>query len=231
MSTIKRIYHLSDSHGFHFEFKIPDVEIDIVIHSGDESNHNIPAINHGECLDFLEWYSQFPAKYKILVAGNHSTAIANGLVSKKTIESFGIIYLENEYVEIEGIKIFGSPYTPTFGTWAFMKARNTINRLWNNFTDPADILVLHGPPKGILDLSYSQDTGALEKCGDNSLHKMITRMKPQLVLFGHIHDNKDNYNFGIMSRNGVTYSNAAAVVDGKFNKGIVNHGNLLFIRT
>jgi len=201
-----------------------------VIHSGDESNSFSPDLNYNECLDFLEWYAQFPAKHKILVAGNHSTAIYHKRISKKTIESFGITYLEHNYIEIEGIKIFGSPYTPTFNKWVFMKSRDTINRLWDKVKEKADILVLHGPPKGILDLAYSPDH-LLEKCGDNTLHKLIGRMSPKLVLFGHIHDNENNYNFGVLSRNGVTYSNAAAVVDRHFDRGIVNHGNLLFIRT
>lgn len=217
------------THGFHESFKVPDIEIDIAVHSGDESNAKNPAFNANECLDFLEWYSQFPAKHKVLVAGNHSTAIATGLVSRKTIESFGIIYLEHEYTEIEGIKIFGSPYTPTFRDWVFIKDRKVINRLWDTVVEPADIVVLHGPPKGILDLAYA-DNRILEKCGDNSLHTMIDRVNPKLVLFGHIHDNNNNLNFGVFSRNGRTYSNGSAVKDGHFTLGIVNHGNLLLIK-
>jgi len=145
--------------------------------------------------------------------------------TKAEIEAYGIIYLEHEYIEVEGIKIFGSPYTPTFGNWSFMKSRATINRLWETVTEPADILILHGPPKGILDLSYDRD-GILERCGDNTLHKLIKGMKPKLVCFGHIHDNQDILNFGTFTRNGVTYSNAAAVKDGEMDKGIKHHGNL-----
>ncbi len=231
MGEVKRIYHISDTHCKELGLKIPQgIDIDIVIHSGDESHTKQMDFNAAECYNFLEWYSQFPAKHKILVAGNHSTAIFHKRITRQTIESFGITYLEHEYAEIEGIKIFGSPYTPTFNDWVFIKPRHKMSTLWDIVEDPADILVLHGPPKGILDLAYS-NTRKLEKCGDANLHKMIARIKPKLVLFGHIHDNHDNYNYGVLSRNGVTYSNAAAVRDGAFSKGIVNHGNLLLIKT
>lgn len=218
-----KILHISDTHCNHYQLVIPN-DIDMIIHSGDESNS--PRIdNVGECRDFLEWYSQVPVRYKILVAGNHSTVIFNRWITKAEIEAYGIIYLEHEYIELEGIKIFGSPYTPTYGSWSFMKSRATINRLWETVIEPADILILHGPPKGILDLSYDQG-GKLERCGDNTLHKLIKGMKPKLVCFGHIHDNQDILNFGTFTRNGITYSNAAAVKDGEMDKGIKHHGNL-----
>ncbi len=219
-----RILHLSDTHCNHNQLNIPS-DIDMVIHSGDESNSK-GITNIAECMAFLEWYSQLPIKYKILVAGNHSTAIANKWIAKEQIGSYGIIYLEHEYTEIEGIKIFGSPYTPTFGNWSFMKSRQTINRLWDTVTDKVDILILHGPPKGILDLSYNQEA-LLEKCGDNSLHKLISRIQPKLVLFGHIHDSEDNLNYGTFIRNGITYSNGSCVKDGKMGM-ISNHGNLFW---
>ena len=221
-----KIWHISDTHENHNQLIIPP-DVDMIIHSGDESNSpNIQNIQ--ECRSFLEWYSQLPIKYKILVAGNHSTAIANKWITRNEIEAYGIIYLEHEYTEIEGIKIFGSPYTPTFGNWSFMKSRQTINRLWDTVTEQVDILVLHGPPKGILDLSYDRD-GKLEKCGDNSLYKLIKRIQPRLVCFGHIHDNEDNYNQGQVLRDGVMYSNGSCVTDGKMGK-ISSNGNIFNLK-
>lgn len=220
-----KILHISDTHCNELQLPIP-LDIDMIIHSGDESNSpNIQNIQ--ECRSFLEWYSQLPIKYKILVAGNHSTAIANNWIARDEIEAYGIIYLEHEYTEIEGIKIFGSPYTPTFGNWSFMKSRQTINRLWDTVTEQVDILILHGPPKGILDLSYDRDGNNLEKCGDKTLHKMIDRIKPKLVLFGHIHDSEDNLNYGTFRRGEVTYSNGSCVKDGKMGQ-ISNCGNLFW---
>jgi hypothetical protein len=46
-------------------------------------------------------------------------------------------------------------YTPTFGYgWAFNKDRTKLDRIWRNIIDEdVDIVITHGPPKGILDLS------------------------------------------------------------------------------
>ena len=65
---------------------------------------------------------------------------------------FNIIYLENESMySLMGIKIFGSPYTPTFGHgWSFNKDRTKLERIWRNIIDEGvDIVITHGPPKGI----------------------------------------------------------------------------------
>lgn len=225
-----KILHISDTHGFHKQ--IPDTRfygVDMVIHSGDCSNYRDPATNANEVYDFLEWYMNVPVKHKIYVAGNHDTSIERRIINKDHFGDRGITYLENDYVTIEGKTIFGTPITPTFGEWAFMKARNTIDRFWKMITDPMDIFVVHGPPKGVLDLSYSR-YNELEMCGCAALGKNIERLKPTLVCFGHIHNCKDIINNGILYRNdGITYSNGAMVEDGRFDYGLVNFGNIIYL--
>ncbi len=116
-----KIYHFSDTHTFHGLLTIPE-NIDIMIFSGDASNPRDPYLNKIEVENFITWYSTIPVKYKIFVAGNHDTSIEKNLIKKSDFESNGIIYLENDYIEIEGLKIWGSPITPTFGDgWAFNK--------------------------------------------------------------------------------------------------------------
>ena len=46
-----------------------------------------------------------------------------------------------------------------------------------------DIMLTHGPPKGILD-----ETDRGEKVGCDHLLKAVTRCKPRLHCFGHIHE-------------------------------------------
>ena len=49
------------------------------------------------------------------------------------------------------------------------KDRNKLDRIWRNIIDEdVDIIVTHGPPKGILDLSFDR-RGGIERCGDKSL--------------------------------------------------------------
>ena len=128
------------------------------------------------------------------------------------------------------IQIFGSPHTPQFGYWAFMKARNKLERVWKNaITDDSDVVICHGPPKGVLDLSY--DTNRLmEYCGDKSLMNRVMEVKPKLMLFGHIHNTKDIVNAGTRTVYGLDtiFSNGSVVTDGKFGK-LTSNGNIFEI--
>lgn len=222
-----KIWHISDTHTFHHLLQEPE-GIDMVIFSGDCSNPRDPYANEPEVRNFLTWFSKLKAKYKIFVAGNHDTSIEKGLVDKETFDNCGIIYLENEGVEIEGLKIWGSPHTPTFGYWSFMKAREKINRVWEHIPEDIDVLVVHGPPKGILDQSYNRE-GVYERCGCNALKKQVlNRIKPQLMCFGHIHNFEDIINQGTLklTEYPTIFSNGSVVEDGRFGK-LSSNGNII----
>jgi Icc-related predicted phosphoesterase len=224
-----RILHISDTHTYHDLLKIPS-GIDMIIHSGDCSNPRDPYNNEPEVRDFIDWYKEIPVKHKIYVAGNHDTSIEKGLVTKDDFKNAGIIYLENESVVIDGIKIFGSPHTPNFGNWAFMKERNKLERFWRLAIDEdVNIVVTHGPPKGILDKSYDRNNN-LECCGDKSLLNRILEVQPTYSLFGHIHNCKDIVNAGVqkLSVCNTFFSNGSVVTDGRFGK-LSSNGNLITI--
>lgn len=221
------ILHISDTHTFHGQFPDKIFEgVDMIIHSGDCSNPKDPYINEQEVRNFITWYSSLPVKYKIYVAGNHDTSIERGHITEENFRMAGIIYLEDDLVEIENIKIYGTPYTPTFCDWSFMKARDKIYKVWDAIPDDTDILVVHGPPKGVLDLSYDRQNN-LEFCGCNALRKRIMNLNLKYVMFGHIHNSKDCYNAGTRTIDGLPtiFSNATCVEDGKFDKGLIHYGN------
>lgn len=229
-----KILHISDTHGFHGMF--PDSRfdgIDVVVHSGDCSNWRDPYRNEPEVLSFIEWYKHVPVKYKIYVAGNHDTSIEKRFVTPAHFAEAGILYLENAATIIDGVKFWGSPHTPTFGEWAFMKKREKINRVWDTIPDDTDVLIVHGPPKGIRDFSFNYDH-ELEMCGCGALAKRCLSLKDhlKLVAFGHIH-NMDGveFNQGVShySLTPTIFSNAACVWDGRFDKGLTSHGNIVEI--
>jgi len=227
MSKIK-IWHISDTHTYHNELEIPK-NIDAVIFSGDCSNPQELYQSEREIRDFITWYGNLPIKYKIFVAGNHDLAIERGWLTKDNFQQAGIIYLENDFVEIEGLKIWGSPITPTFGIgWAFNKNRAKIGEVWKEIPDDTDIVVVHGPPKGVLDLSWTREN-KLQMCGCESLRKRMREIKPKLVCFGHIHNCEGITNFGIRKMDHDTiYSNGSMVTDGNFGK-YFNNGNIIEI--
>lgn len=221
------ILHISDTHGFHGLFPHNTFDnIDILIHSGDCSNYRDPHRNEQEVRNFITWYSSLPVKYKIYVAGNHDTSIEKSLITEDNFKQAGIIYLENESINIEGLKIYGTPYTPTYFDWAFMKARDKIYKVWDAIPEDIDILVVHGPPKSILDLSYNR-ANELEYCGCNALYKRIMKLNLKYVMFGHIHNCQDVHNAGTKTIVGCNtiFSNATCVYDGRFDKGLTSYGN------
>lgn len=225
-----KIWHISDTHGYHDLLTVPE-GIDMVIHSGDCSNPRDPYNNESEVLQFLDWYKTLPIKYKIYVAGNHDSSIEKGLVKIKDFEECDVIYLEDDYVHLEGFKIHGSPITPNFGNWSFMKSRDKLDRHWErSIDDDVDILVVHGPPKGILDISENRD-GNLENCGCKALKRhVVTRIKPKLMLFGHIHNNEETINAGTMKLSicDTIFSNGSVVTDRRFGK-LSSNGNIIEI--
>ena len=224
-----KIWHISDTHTYHGLLDIPE-NIDIVIHSGDATNPKDPYLSEDEMQNFIYWYSLLPIKHKVFVAGNHDVCIERNFIKKDDFERAGIIYLENDWIEIERFKIWGSPITPTFGSgWAFNKNRAKTHEIWKHIPDNTDVVVVHGPPRGVLDLSYNREN-ELEFCGDTSLKKRMLDLKPKLCLFGHIHNCEDIINAGIMklSIRDTIYSNGSVVTDGKFGK-LSSNGNIFEI--
>ena len=223
-----KIWHFSDTHSYHGLLEVPK-DIDIVIFSGDCSNPREPSLNEQEVRNFITWFDKLPIKHKIFVAGNHDTSIEKGYITKDNF-GWGITYLENDFIIIEGIKIWGSPYKPSFGIgWVFNKARHKLHQLWVEIPDDTDIVVVHGPPQGILDLTYNRE-GKLESCGCSALTKRMMQVQPKLCLFGHIHNCEDIVNAGYtkQSYHQTIYSNGSVVTDGKFGK-LSSNGNIFEI--
>lgn len=247
-----KIWHISDTHGFHNQLIVPK-GIDLVIHTGDCSNYRAVYDNEAEVRSFLDWFERLDIPNKIYIAGNHDTSIERNLVKASDFTSRNIHYLMHESITIDenkgwqslansekigstivspkSITIFGSPYTPTFGDWAFMKSRDKLNDYWQYIPEKTDIVAVHGPCKGVLDLSYNRNND-LEFCGCNALRNhVVNRVKPKYFLSGHIHNFMDivNTGFRYLPDYGITFSNAAAVTDRKFDMGITFHGNIFEI--
>lgn len=219
-----KIWHISDTHTYHGLLTVPE-DIDMVIFSGDCSNPRDPYINEQEVRNFITWFDSLNIEHKIFVAGNHDISIEKGLITKDNFDACGIHYLENTCVTIDGFKIFGSPYTPTFNNWAFNKDKQKLERMWRNvIEDDVDIVVTHGPCKGVLDLTENLDRN-LEMCGDKSLLNRLLEVEPLLHLFGHIHNHKDIVNQGVLTRGKTKFSNGSVVKDGHFGQ-LTSNGNI-----
>ena len=223
-----KIWHISDTHTYHNLLEIPE-DIDLVIFSGDCSNPKDIYRNEQEVREFINWFSELPIQHKVFIAGNHDCSIEKKLIVESDFNNNLIHYLENSSIEIEGLKIYGSPYTPSFGNWSFMKARHKLFDTWEAIPEDTDILIVHGPPKGILDLSYNREH-VLEFCGCSALKKRVLKLNLKLMCFGHIHNSEDIINAGIMKLSilDTIFSNGSVVTDRKFGK-LTSNGNILEI--
>lgn len=223
MKQETKIWAISDTHSMHRMLIIPD-NIDMIIHAGDSTNYRDLNRNLVEFEDFFDWFSNLNIKYKVLIAGNHD-AWATKLYNREKLKEAGIIYLEDEYTTIEGIKIFGSPYTPNFGDWYFMKDRSKLDEKWKYIDSDVNIWITHGPPFGILDLTENRDY-TLEQCGDLSLYKRIIQKNPKYHIFGHVHNFKTCRNQGRLKHNNyiTEFMNVSCVEDGRFDKGPTSNG-------
>lgn len=80
------------------------------------------------------------------------------------------------------LRVYASPFTPSLtGDWGFQYHPSE----GHNFDIPetVDIVVTHGPPKGILDYT---DSGRRAGCPD--LFQAVAHAQPRLHCFGHIHE-------------------------------------------
>lgn len=184
-----KIVFISDTHNQHDQVQVPDG--DILIHAGDATM--LGRMN--EVAGFGVWFRSLPHKHKIFVAGNHDWMFAKNRMMALQILNNGliggerkpeVIYLEDSAVEIEGLKIYGSPWQPTFFDWAFNLDRGAaIKHKWDLIPEGLDILITHGPPMNILD-QIAAHLGS-EHLGCEELMAAVERVKPKIHVFGHIH--------------------------------------------
>lgn len=180
-----RIVAISDTHNYHNKIQV--TPCDILIHCGDMSGTG----QEWEIRSFAKWLNKQPAKHKICTVGNHEREFEKQLPLSKTWfyeECPDVHLLLHEYIEIEGLKIFGSPYTPTFFNWAFMKNRGPeIAYQWKDIPNDLDILMCHGMPMDILDTVHDWHTGDEMGVGCEDLLDAIRLTRPKIFLGGHLH--------------------------------------------
>ena len=187
-----RLVVMSDTHGRHRDIEVPDG--DLFVHAGDFTyfNGSTHAIR-----DFNDWLGHLPHKSKVVIPGNHDSGFIDPeyreLITEATL-------LVNEGTVMEGLKIWGSPVTPF--DWGAFGPETSEERecLFSRIPQGTDILITHGPPRGILDKALKQK----EPQGCGQLLAAVRRVRPRLHIFGHIHEQ-----YGMFSSSGTLFVNAA----------------------
>lgn len=177
MNTSKhyvRLVIVSDTHR-RFRRGIPFG--DILIHCGD-SEWSISELE--------AWASNLPHENKVVVSGNMDyklTGQTNGFKN--------VTYLQDTGIDINGLKIYGSPWTPKFvGEFQLADERHA-HSVWNKMPTDIDVLITHGPPKGILDV-----TSRGMSVGDSALFEKVRSIRPRVHCFGHVHESYGTLKYG-----------------------------------
>ena len=196
-----RFVCISDTHNLTDNLILPDG--DILLHAGDFTNIGTSKnVEH-----FNEFLARVKGQFKhvVVIPGNHElsfgpenpmrSAILNSAEDQSNVDQEkykkdlrqNCIFLEDESVDLLGFKIYGSPWQPEFGGWAYnLKRGEECLEKWNAIPSDTDVLITHGPPLGYGDLCKS---GVRAGCAE-LLSTIQLRVKPKLHVFGHIHEGK-----------------------------------------
>lgn len=187
---------ISDTHNKHKHLaKLPDA--DAIIHCGDFTSIG----QSHEIVNFMQWYSKLPYKYKIIIAGNHDWLFERSRILALEKVPENVIYLEDSGVELEGIKFWGTPVQLPFNNWAFNRHESKLKEHWAAIPDDIDVLITHCPPHTIFDWSIYDNICT----GSPSLYwEVVQRIKPKVHCFGHIHGG-----YGIKAIENTTFINAS----------------------
>ena len=194
---MKKIVCISDTHKMGYKNILPAG--DILIHAGDFDIRDEFDLNYE-----LNYFQSLNYSHIIFIGGNHDLYLEQ--LYKANIQPEmpkNIHYFCNQSIEIEGIKIFGSPFSPTFGQgWAFNGNIDELRKIWNTIPEDTDIVITHCNPFGIND----QVKGISMGCP--ALRDRIKEIKPKYHISGHIHCSR-----GVYQDMNTTYINCSLLDD------------------
>lgn len=195
-SKTKRFIVMSDTHLHHSHIKLESlVKSDtknVLLHCGDFTDNG----SVGEISKFVEYLKTIQHYFEamIIICGNHEAIFA--LQQKEERNSrfqdsiSNVHYLEDEMLDLDGIKIYGSPWVPNMSKQkgeehmksidnsCFYANDTKLTEKFKQIPDNVQILLTHTPADGILD----------NKFGSIVLKQRLKNLQQLRVhCFGHIH--------------------------------------------
>jgi Icc-related predicted phosphoesterase len=196
---MQKIVVISDLH--RAEKKVPAIKGDILICTGD-----LGILDEYDLNWILDWFTSLNFKYAVWIGGNHDRYLEELWRAKiEPVMPNNIHYLMNNQVTVNGIKFWGSPFSPMYNQWHFMDFLPGLKKIWTTIPQDTDIVLTHCPPFGIND----QVNGISQGCP--ALRDKIKEIKPKYHIFGHIHEG-----YGIYCDENTTYINAS-LMDGYYD--------------
>ncbi len=195
----------ADLHG-----NLPEIEpCDLFLIAGDCTpvhDHHLAFQESWLDTNFRQWLIQLPADKIVGIAGNHDFYMQERTKNFLNMK-LPWTYLERSGTTYEGLNIWGHPWVPNLPFWAFYATDITLFDIAQQIPDDTNILVTHGPPRGILDKTVPRFGG--RNVGDKSLAERVVQLsRLKLHVFGHIHEARGDYKERI---SGPLYVNASFV--------------------
>jgi Calcineurin-like phosphoesterase len=207
MQTGMRIVAMSDLHGH-----LPEIPpCDLLIIAGDVCPDRFGPLfavhaPDQQALWFNQtvrpWLDQAPATRTILTWGNHDwcgelTEFRRDSPAEAPGAALNIVVDLEVRVPAgkgdEAVSVWATPWSNLFLHWAFMKPPAALADVYATIPAGIDILVSHQPPHGFGDRFFNVATGAAEHLGSRELLSAIERVRPKLVICGHIHGAHGRY--------------------------------------
>jgi hypothetical protein len=218
-----RLVALSDLHGH-----LPEIPpCDLLIVAGDVCPDRIgDALARDRPDAQLAWFDAYarpwleraPARHTILTWGNHDwcgAACPAGAVDVPGRVSPALRILVDEAASVpvnragrRPLSVWGTPWSNQYMRWAFMQPREALAGVYAAIPRGIDILVSHQPPFGYGDRFVDPRSGEVEHLGSHELLAAIARVRPRLVICGHMHDG-----YGCFDYDGVAIYNVSLVND------------------
>jgi Icc-related predicted phosphoesterase len=197
-----KLIAVSDTHNRAEQVVIPDG--DVLVHAGDLTMKG----SRGEMERAARWLGSLRARFRAVVAipGNHDFgAESDPGGSRALFEGYGITWLVDEPAVVDGVSFYGSPWQPWFLDWAFNLPRYdggvAARAVWAKIPAEVDVLITHGPPRGILDETAGDDS---EHVGCPHLLAAVQQRRIAAHVFGHIHEG-----YGREQHGGTLFVNAS----------------------
>jgi hypothetical protein len=203
-----RIVALSDQHGF-----LPDVpKCDLLIVAGDVCPDRFgPFMAWHDPYQQQAWFDRnvrpwlasAPATHKLLTWGNHdwcgqACSFRSDSPEYARSTDLQILVDEGTMVPLSSaaggrLSVWATPWCNPFMRWAFMKEPRDLEQVYAAIPEGTHIVVSHQPPHGYGDRAFDLDSRRVEHVGSRELIVAIERVRPRIVICGHVHGGYGRY--------------------------------------
>ena len=167
---------------------MPD-NCDVLIHAGDFTRYGKKA----DAIDFNDWLGTLThIPHKFVILGNHEATAEWEAQAEKLLSN--AMLLRNRGVSSDALSLYGTEFYWPAGP-------DDVQPPYGQIPPSIDVLVCHSPVQGHVD-------GGM---GCPSLLKHVHRVKPKLVVCGHIHEARGIVQ-GVGDFEGTIFVNAANLV-------------------